>query len=188
METTSEKQSSSTVLKEAGPRLEGKLSGTDVAALVARLILGGMFVYMGVSKVLHPVEFLKLVKQYELVSGPPWLNLIAAALPWFEIFCGVLLVPGVAVRGVSLNMLLMLVPFTVIIARRAIEISKTSGVVFTDIKFDCGCGGGEVVIWKKLIENSALILLAVLLLTRKKGMFSARFSLFSPTGRDTTSA
>jgi len=60
--------------------------------------------------------------------------------------------------------------------------------VFTDIKFDCGCGGGEVVIWKKLIENSALILLAVLLLTRKKGMFSARFSLFPPAGRDTTSA
>jgi uncharacterized membrane protein YphA (DoxX/SURF4 family) len=159
------------------------MSGTDLAALLARLILGGVFVYMGISKVLHPVEFLKLVKQYELVSGPPWLNMIAATLPWFEIFCGVLLVLGVAVRGVSLNLLLMLVPFTVIIAHRAIEIAKTTGAAFTTIKFDCGCGGGEVVIWRKLIENGALILLATWLVLRKRGLFSARFGLWPEAGQ-----
>jgi putative oxidoreductase len=160
-------------------RPEPKASATaTIALLLARLILGVVFAYMGVHKVLHPVEFLKLVKQYELVTGPPWLNLIAAVLPWFEVFCGLLLLLGVAVRGVSLNLLLMLVPFTAIIFRRALEMSKGTGAAFTAIKFDCGCGSGEMVIWQKLIENGALILLAALLLARKEGRFCARFSLF----------
>ena len=177
METASANQTS-TATAGVQPQTQPNLSPSAIAILLARLILGGMFLYLGITKVMHPVEFLKLVKEYEVVTGPPWLNLIAAMLPWFEIVCGLLLVIGVAVRGASLNLLLMLLPFTVIIARRALEISKTSGAAFTDIKFDCGCGTGEVVIWKKLIENCALILLAVLLLTRKEGRFCARFSLF----------
>jgi putative oxidoreductase len=186
MDTTAEKEAPiATGGATSQPRV--KFSAATAAVLLARLILGGVFIYMGVNKALHPVEFLKLIKQYELLSGPPWLNLIAATLPWFEVFCGMLLVLGIAVRGVSLNLLLMLVPFTIVIARRALEMSKTSGAAFTEIKFDCGCGGGEVVIWQKLIENSALILLAVLLLTRKEKMFCARFDLFSPASRDTTS-
>src|SRR5881392_4191009 len=69
----------------------------DLAAMLARWVLGGVFIYMGLSKALNPVEFLKLVRQYEMVSNPILLNSIAAALPWFEVFCGVLLLSGVAV-------------------------------------------------------------------------------------------
>ena len=176
MDSAAEEEPSIAPPATAAP-LQTKLSAASIAVLLARLILGGVFIYMGLNKVLHPVEFLKLIKQYEIVSGPPWLNLIAAMLPWFEIFCGLLLVLGIAVRGASLNLLLMLIPFTIMIALRALEIAKTGGTAFTNIKFDCGCGGGEVVIWQKLIENSALVLLAILLLTRKENLLCARFSL-----------
>jgi putative oxidoreductase len=184
METTAKNETS---LINMSSQPQAKFSAAVIAASLARWILGAVFIYMGINKVVHPVEFLKLVKQYELVSGPPWLNLIAAMLPWFEIFCGLLLLLGVAVRGASLNLLLMLVPFTVLIARRAMDLSKTSGAAFTDIKFDCGCGGGEVVIWQKLIENSALILLAILLVTRRENLFCLRFNLISPGSRNTSS-
>jgi hypothetical protein len=133
---------------------------------------------MGMHKVLHPVEFLKLVKQYELVTSPPWLNAIAAALPWFEVFCGLLLLAGIAVRGTALNLLLMLAPFTIIVFRRALEISNAKGLAFCAVKFDCGCGAGEVVICHKLLENFALMLFAAWLLTRKRNRLCARFSLF----------
>src|SRR6185295_15594409 len=73
----------------------------DVAALFARLLLAGLFLYMGLTKALHPVEFLKLVRQYEVLHAPFALNLVAAALPWFEIFCALLLLAGVAVRGAA---------------------------------------------------------------------------------------
>ena len=55
----------------------------DILGALARWLVGGLFIYMGLNKALHPVDFLKLVHQYELVSTPFLLNAIGAALPWF---------------------------------------------------------------------------------------------------------
>ena len=136
------------------------------AALLARLLLGALFLYMGLSKALHPVEFLKLVRQYELVQSPLLLNSIAAAVPWFEVFCGLLLLAGVAVPGAALMSLFMLVPFTLVVLNRALAIQAASAVPFCAVKFDCGCGMGEVFICHKLVENGVLTLLSAWLLLR----------------------
>ena len=71
-----------------------------------------MFLYMGMSKAVDPVNFLKLLRQYDLTQSSLVLNSLASALPWFEVFCGLLLLAGVAVRGTALTLLLMLLPFT----------------------------------------------------------------------------
>src|SRR6266498_3898563 len=134
-----------------------------IVALAARWILGGVFIYMGLTKALHPVDFLKLLRQYEMIESHVLLNLIAAALPWFEVVCGVLLLSGVAVRGSAFMSLAMLVPFTLIVLNRALGIHDAKAIPFCAIRFDCGCGAGEVVICHKLIENSLLILLSALL-------------------------
>src|SRR5439155_10081022 len=97
-------------------------SGRDLVALAARCTLGGVFVYMGLTKALHPVDFLKLLRQYEMIDNHLMLNLIAAALPWFEVVCGGLLLSGIAVRGSALMSLAMLVPFTLIVLNRALAI------------------------------------------------------------------
>ena len=93
----------------------------DGFALAARWGLGALFIYMGLHKALHPVDFLKLVRQYELTETPLLLNLVAAGLPWFEIYCGVLLLLGVAVRGTAVVLVGMLVPFTVVVLRYAFD-------------------------------------------------------------------
>jgi uncharacterized membrane protein YphA (DoxX/SURF4 family) len=149
----------------------------DLAAVLARWLLGVLFLYMGLNKALHPVEFLKLVRQYELVQNPLLLNSIAAALPWFEVFCGVLLVVGVAVRGSALMLLLMLVPFTVVVLQRALAMQAVLAISFCAVKFDCGCGTGEVLICRKLIENGILIFLSGWLLMGRGRHLSARYSL-----------
>jgi putative oxidoreductase len=151
----------------------------DYAAVLARWLLGGVFIYMGLNKALHPGDFLKMVHEYKMVSTPFLLNSIGAALPWFEVFCGLLLVTGVAVRGSALMLMLMLVPFTAIVIKRALAIAVTQGLSFWVVKFDCGCGNGEVIIWHKVIENSVLFLLACWLLAGQGRRFSARFSLFA---------
>ena len=138
------------------------------AALLARWFLGGLFIYMGMNKALHPVEFLKLVRQYELVQTPLLLNLIAAGLPWLEVFCGTLLACGIAVRGSALILLAMLVPFTAVVLRRALAIHAAGDIAFCAIKFDCGCGSGEVFICRKLAENAGLMLLSVFLLALRR--------------------
>ena len=139
-----------------------------VAALTLRWVIGGMFLYMGLAKALDPVAFLKLVHQYDLVRTPLLLNLIAAGLPWFEAFCGILLVLGVAVRGTSLLLVAMLVPFTLVVLSHAQQLQAAGNLPFCAIKFDCGCGTGEVYVCRKLVENALLTAGCVLLLFRTR--------------------
>ncbi len=149
----------------------------DALGVIARCIVGGMFIYMGVVKALHPVDFLKLVREYDIIHAPPALNLIAAALPWFEVFCGLLLVAGIAVRGTALVGVLMLVPFTVLVLLRTIEMSRAEGLSLCAIKFDCGCGGGEIWICRKLVENLMLTLLSAWLIFSRNERLCLRHQL-----------
>jgi len=156
-----------------------------VAALVGRLALGGLYLYMGLNKALHPVDFLKLVRQYEMVDQPFLLNLIAAGLPWFEVWCGLLLVSGIAVRGTAVLSLLMLVPFTALVLHRALAIQAAQGLAFCAVRFDCGCGAGEVFICHKLIENGLLVIVSALLLADRATPWCLRGQLVPPRGRTT---
>ena len=149
----------------------------EYGGLLARWLVGGLFCYMGLSKALDPVAFLKLVHQYEMVNSPWLLNSIASFLPWFEVFCGLLLLAGVAVRGSALLSALMLAPFTVLVLRRALGIAAAQHLPLCAVKFDCGCGTGEVFICRKVVENSILFLLSCWLITGPGRKLAARYSL-----------
>jgi len=135
--------------------------------LLVRWLLGSLFVYMGLQKALHPVEFLKLLRQYDLVQSHLSMNLIAATLPWFEVGCGLLLIAGMAVRGTALVLFVMLVSFTAMVTKRALAIHAAGGGAFCAIQFDCGCGTGAVFICRKLMENLLLALLAAALVWQR---------------------
>ncbi len=157
------------------------IPSSQVRAVLVRWILGALFIGMGLNKALHPVDFLKLVRQYEMVDTPWLLNAIGAALPWFEIFCGVLLVAGVAVRGAALMLVVMLVPFTLVVLKRALAIhAGPPPIPFCAVKFDCGCGTGEVLICGKLVENSLLTLLACWLVVTRGRRLCVRHTLLAP--------
>ena len=155
-------------------------SALTLLAVLSRWLLGAVFIYMGLSKALHPEAFLKLVRQYEIVSGPLALNAIAATLPWFEVFCGLLLVAGVAVRGTAVVVGLMLLPFSLLVLKRALAIAGAQHLALCAVKFDCGCGAGEVFICHKLLENAALLVIAVGLLSTESSRYCARFSMLAP--------
>ena len=149
-----------------------------ILGALARWALGALFVYMGLQKAMDPVDFLKLIRQYDLVDTPLLLNLIASTLPWFEVFCGALLIAGVAVRGTAAVTLLMQIPFTILVLQRALAIQAATSLPFCAIRFYCGCGAGEVAICFKLLENSLLILLSGLLVVWRNPRFCLRSRLF----------
>ncbi len=167
-----------------------KLDRTGLPLLLCRLVLGVMFIKMGASKAADPFEFLKLIREYHLVpeGAATALNLIAVVLPWLEILCGALLIAGVAIRGVSLLLLVMLIGFTAAVALRAIGIHESESIAFCAIKFDCGCGGGPQFICRKLLENAGLALLAALALASRSRRFCLRGDLVSGRGRTSVSA
>jgi len=155
----------------------------NVSTVLARWTLGAVFLYMGLGKALHPVDFLKLLRQYDLTQSSLFLNSMAAALPWFEVFCGLLLLLGVAVRGTALTLIAMLVPFTFLVLHRALAVQSALAIPFCAVKFDCGCGNGAEFICRKLLENFLLILLAAWLLAGHGGRLSLRFDLIKSSSR-----
>ena len=155
------------------------------AFVLLRWVIGALMVYLGLSKALQPVQFLKLIREYEVVADPLLLNALAGLLPWLEAFLGVLLISGVAVRGSALVLVTMLVPFTAAVLRRALAIQTSLGIPFCAVRFDCGCGLGEVWICQKLLENTLLVAVSVGLIAGAGRRLCARYRL---VGRESPSA
>jgi uncharacterized membrane protein YphA (DoxX/SURF4 family) len=125
-----------------------------------RILLGAFLIQMGLVKALDPADFLKLLREYHLLASPWPLNAIAALLPWFEIFCGLLLVVGIVVRGAALIVTTLFLAFSLAILHRALELQATLDLPFCAIRFDCGCGAGEILVCAKLLENLTWFALA----------------------------
>jgi uncharacterized membrane protein YphA (DoxX/SURF4 family) len=168
-------------MSEPAPEIQPKRLRAliDLSALGGRWLLGALFIYTGWQKVADPVAFLKLVRQYDLFQSSLMLNTIAATLPWFEIFCGVLLLAGIAVRGTAAVLLGILFPFTGAVWHRALVLQAEQGIPFCAVKFDCGCGTGEVFICGKLLENFGLILLGLWLLFGRGRKWAWRYTLLA---------
>ncbi|MBI4580120.1 MAG: DoxX family membrane protein [Planctomycetes bacterium] len=174
------------------PGLNGRLGRTGVPLLVARLLLGGMFVWMGLAKSGYPelalkkagvwdrptvksvrtsgyvelggpVDFLKLIREYQMFPDAAWglLNFTAVAIPWIEVLCGLLLIFGVGVRGAAGLLFALLIVFTTMIVVRGLRIHHADAIPFCAVKFNCGCGAGDVLICRKIPENLALAALAL---------------------------
>ncbi len=164
------------------PLLPAGLTALDAATVLARWLLGGLFIYLGWQKALHPELFLKFVREYHLVQGPLALNSIAISLPWFEIFCGLLLLAGVAVRGTALLLAAMLAVFTAVLLHRALGLQAAQAIAFCAVKFDCGCGGGPELICAKLPENIVMFGASVWLLAGRGRAFCALYTWPSRSG------
>jgi uncharacterized membrane protein YphA (DoxX/SURF4 family) len=80
--------------------------------LVLRVLLGAFFVYASLDKIWNPAAFAKIVYQWQVV-GPVPSNLVAVALPWVELFAGLLLLAGIWRRESALVVVLLLAVFLV---------------------------------------------------------------------------
>lgn len=162
------------------PGLLRRVDETGIPLLVSRLLLGAIFIYMAVDKAANPIDFLKLIREYQMVPEHPpiFLNLLAAVLPWIELLCGVLLIAGVALRGTSLLLMVMLIGFTIVVALRAWNIHVTEGIPYCAIEFDCGCGAGVEWICGKIPKNIGLTLLSAVVLFSKSRKLCVRGDLF----------
>ena len=66
--------------------------------LCARLILGAVFIYASIDKIIHPEAFAESVYNYQIL--PAFLiNLTAIVLPWLELILGIFLIIGLFREG-----------------------------------------------------------------------------------------
>lgn len=102
----------------------------SLLTLLARLILGAVFVYASIDKILHPESFAKAVYNYQILPHL-LINGTAIVLPWLELILGVFLIAGLFREGsVALVTLLLLV----FLGAMAFSLAR-------GLDIDCGCFG-----------------------------------------------
>lgn len=75
-----------------------------------RLLLGMVFIFASVDKIMQPAEFARIVSNYQLLPGA-FVNGVAIMLPWLELFLGCFLIMGRWLPGTVFLCNLLLITF-----------------------------------------------------------------------------
>lgn len=148
----------------------------DGAGLIARLVLGGVFLVAGLLKVTTPEAMAKSTQAYQLLPHD-LAAYVGYALPTIEIILGLLLVLGLFTRVAAVLTSLLLVAFIVGIAQ-----ARARGLTI-----DCGCfGGGGTVSAEdtnylpRILEDLGLLACALWLSRRPDTPLSLDRAMFRP--------
>ena len=106
-----------------------RISWSVLGLRTLEVVLGGLFFYAGLQKVLHPYEFAEAVLAYQLLPES-LVGLAVAELPWGEVAAGLCLVAGLKPRSWLLLLAALVAGFLVVIL-----ITLARGLTI-----DCGCG------------------------------------------------
>lgn len=122
--------------------------------VVSRLVVGGIFIYASLDKILHPEQFARIIFNYHLVPAP-LINLVAITLPWVEFGAGLFLILGIWTRASGLILTALVLVFIV-----ALSINWFRGV-----SLECGCftvsGSAKGAISSLIMRDLLLLLLSI---------------------------
>ncbi len=132
--------------------------------LISRVILGYIFIYAGMVKIIDPAGFAESILNYRLT--PLFLvNFFAIVIPWIEVVAGILLIFGISSKESSFIICTLLIIFNIMIFIAVIR----------GLDIECGCFGtndSQSVGIQKLLENFVLLLLSIQIILFEKNKLS----------------
>lgn len=136
----------------------------DALTILSRLVLGGLFLYASIYKIMDPEAFGKAIYNYHILPGE-MINIVAIFLPWLEALTGLALIIGAYYRGAVLWVNLMLVIF----------LAALISTIMRGIDIDCGCfkaaAAAAAPAWESVTLDGVLFLLGIQLLISKSRKF-----------------
>ncbi|OEU75506.1 MAG: hypothetical protein BA874_03100 [Desulfuromonadales bacterium C00003068] len=112
---------------------------TTRVAIVLRLILAAVFLYAGITKALDVNAFSQAIGRYDLM--PAMVNfIVAAVLPYLEIYTALLLLSGLWLRAATWLSILMCSTFCLALLSAAVR----------GLSIDCGCFGSSAGAWSSV--------------------------------------
>ena len=134
--------------------------------LLARLILGGIFIFASLDKISNPDAFAMAIGNYHVM--PFGLeNLLALILPWLELLSGIFIIAGIMVDGAAIMIIMMNMLFIIAISQ----------ALARGISIECGCfsvsssGEGDNIGLITVIRDIGYLTLAFLVFYRQKYQF-----------------
>jgi len=100
----------------------------SILFILARLFLGGLFIYASIHKIMGPREFAETIYYYHILPTQ-LINLLGLTLPWLELITGILLLSGRFILPSSIIATALLTIFGF-----AIGFNLARG-----LDFQCGC-------------------------------------------------
>ena len=134
-----------------------RIIDSDIIALMARIILAGIFFLAAYYKIVDPTAFGKSIWNYHILPAQT-INIIALILPWLEVLVGIALLVGAYYRGAVLWANIML----------AVFITALASTIYRGLDIDCGCfkAAASAVgpAWDQLYLDIGLLVLALYLI------------------------
>ncbi len=131
-----------------------------------RIILGLLFTYSGIIKIIDTPGFANSILNYKLLPDL-LINFLAIILPWIELTAGLLLLLGISVKENIFIINILLVVFII-----AIMINLLRG-----LDINCGCFGtlnGTKIGFTKLSENCILLVMGIFLMLFDSKIFTLK--------------
>ncbi|MDI6616915.1 MAG: MauE/DoxX family redox-associated membrane protein [Syntrophaceae bacterium] len=133
----------------------------------ARWILGVVFIYASIHKILDPAAFARAVYLYRIFPDG-LVNLAALVLPWVELFLGVLLIIGIWMPGAA-----VLSTFLFMVFMGALSYNVARG-----LDISCGCfststAAGGANIWT-IVRDGMFLTVSLYLLCATFGVGALR--------------
>lgn len=120
-------------------------------AIIIRLILGFLFIYASLDKIIYPSKFAEVIYNYRLLPVE-LVNICAILVPWIEVFIGVMLLIGIWVDASAFMLSGITFVFTFLII----------SAIFRGLNIECGCfsldAEGSLVSWKRVIEDIFILI------------------------------
>ena len=127
-----------------------------------RIIVGGVFVYASLNKLMDQEEFAKAIYNYKFLPSA-LINIFAIVLPYVELIAGLFLIAGIYVRGSSFLILLMLIIFIIALAQAYLR----------GLDMNCACFSLENPeqksdIFTRIIEDILLLAATIIIYIKSK--------------------
>lgn len=150
---------------QKGIRTVRNFLSSSYAVLISRLILGGVFLVSGATKVVDPGAFAVAIRSYEL-NLPEWfVSFSAHSLPYAEILLGLYLVAGLFTRPAAWATNALMVVFMLALLQGALR----------GLQINCGCfgaGSEPSNLWLDFLRDLGLLVLGLHIALASAGRFS----------------
>lgn len=101
---------------------------SDRVAVLIRIVLGVVFLYASMHKIIYPAAFAQTLFHYQVFPNL-LVNLTAIVLPWLEVVLGLSLISGILLPGAVFLSNILLSLFLVLLL----------SAVLRGLDIDCGC-------------------------------------------------